>query len=217
MRENDECYKRPPMAPAAAVPAEPAATPEFVKQQQAVNKALLDQITKLSANVEKLLDASKDMIEQTEVAFKSVPSTAEMLTKIEDKLFSYSIVTTPAPVVIQPVDNSEFENKVLEKFDALKTGINELKKTPKAKEGLTIADKEFIHGLANETLGALENVKVNVLSSSDTGEQEIICQVYKVIFNFNFHMPLQHLPKRSHKFKIPSQILKMRLTTSQPL
>ncbi|CAD7000685.1 unnamed protein product [Ceratitis capitata] len=173
MRENDECYKRPPgplaIAPAPIVQA-PAIPPEFLKEQEKINQKLLEQIMTLSQNVAKLLDTSNHMMEQTEVAFKSVPSTAEMLTKIEDKLVSYSVVT-PAPLP-EPVDNSEFENKVLVKFDELATGIQELRAQPKPKEGLTEADKEFIHGLTNETLGALENVKVNVQSSTDKAQAE---------------------------------------------
>uniref|UniRef100_W8BP47 Uncharacterized protein n=1 Tax=Ceratitis capitata TaxID=7213 RepID=W8BP47_CERCA len=173
MRENDECYKRPPgplaIAPAPIVQA-PAIPPEFLKEQEKINQKLLEQIMTLSQNVAKLLDTSNHMMEQTEVAFKSVPSTAEMLTKIEDKLVSYSVVT-PAPLP-EPVDNSEFENKVLVKFDELATDIQELRAQPKPKEGLTEADKEFIHGLTNETLGALENVKVNVQSSTDKAQAE---------------------------------------------
>ncbi|XP_053959525.1 uncharacterized protein LOC128864064 [Anastrepha ludens] len=172
MRENDECYKRPPVPPggqAVATPAPivqvPAVPPEFIKQQEKINQNMLEQITKLSSNVEKLLDTSKDMMEQTEVAFKSVPSTAEMLTKIEDKLVSYSVVTPPP--VPEPVDNSEFENKVLVKFDELATGIQELRTQPKPKEGLSDTDKEFIHGLTNDTLAAIENVKVNVQSATE--------------------------------------------------
>uniref|UniRef100_A0A0K8W3J9 Paramyosin n=1 Tax=Bactrocera latifrons TaxID=174628 RepID=A0A0K8W3J9_BACLA len=174
MRENDECYKRPPVpammpAPAPIVQA-PAVSPEFIKEQEKINQQILEQIAKLSTNVEKLLDTSKDMMEQTEVAFKSVPSTAEMLTKIEDKLVSYSVVT-PAPVP-EPVDNSEFENKVFVKFDELATGIEELRAQPKPQDGLTNADKEFIHGLANETLSALENVKASTQSSAEKAQAE---------------------------------------------
>ncbi|XP_011190499.2 microtubule-actin cross-linking factor 1, isoforms 6/7 [Zeugodacus cucurbitae] len=176
MRENDECYKRPPVPavmpppPAPIVQPPPAVSPEFIKQQEQINQQMLEQIAKLSTNVEKLLDTSKDMMEQTEVAFKSVPSTAEMLTKIEDTLVSYSIVTPPpAP---EPVDNTEFENKVFGKFDELATGIQELRAQPKPQDGLTNADKEFIHGLANETLSALENVKASAQSSTEKAQAE---------------------------------------------
>lgn len=137
---------------------------------------MLEQITKLSSNVEKLLDTSKDMMEQTEVAFKSVPSTADILTKIEDKLVSYSVVT-PA-LVPEPVDNSEFENKVFVKFDELATGMEELRAQPKPQDGLTSADKEFIHGLANETLSALENVKASAQSSTEKGKSQGDSTIY---------------------------------------
>lgn len=176
MRENDECYKRPPVTADVPAPAPivqpPAVSPEFIKQQEKINKQMLEKIVELSSNVEKLLDTSKDMMEQTEVAFKSVPSTAEMLTKIEDKLVSYSVVT-PAPVP-EPVDNSEFENKVFVKFDELATGIQELRAQPKPQDGLTNADKEFIQGLANETLSVLENVKANAQSSAEKAQAETV-------------------------------------------
>nr|XP_014103158.1 uncharacterized protein LOC106627536 [Bactrocera oleae]XP_036222725.1 uncharacterized protein LOC106627536 [Bactrocera oleae]XP_036222726.1 uncharacterized protein LOC106627536 [Bactrocera oleae]XP_036222727.1 uncharacterized protein LOC106627536 [Bactrocera oleae] len=174
MRENDECLKRPPVPAGMSVPAPivqpPAISPEFVKEQEKINQQMLEQITKLSSNVEKLLDTSKDMMEQTEVAFKSVPSTADILTKIEDKLVSYSVVT-PA-LVPEAVDNSEFENKVFVKFDELATGMEELRAQPKPQDGLTSADKEFIHGLANETLSALENVKASAQSSTEKAQAE---------------------------------------------
>ncbi|XP_067623311.1 putative leucine-rich repeat-containing protein DDB_G0290503 isoform X2 [Eurosta solidaginis] len=173
MRENDECLKRPPMPPGAEViaitpapiTAAPAISPEYIKEQEKINQKLLEQVTKLSTKVDKLLDTSKNMMEQTEVAFKGVPSTAEMLTKIEDKLVSYSVIT-PAPLP-EPVDNSEFENKVLVKFDELATGMQELCAQPKVQEGLSSQDKEFIHGLTNETLNALESVKVNLQSATE--------------------------------------------------
>ncbi|XP_036329080.1 putative leucine-rich repeat-containing protein DDB_G0290503 [Rhagoletis pomonella] len=175
MRENDECYKRPPMplggqaiAPSPPIIQAPAVSPEFIAEQEKINRNMLEHIEKLSSNVEKLLDASKDMMEQTEVAFKSVPSTAEMLTKIEDKLVSYSVIT-PAPAP-EPVDNSEFENKVFGKFDELATGIQELRAQPKPHEGLSEADKELIHGLTNDTLAAIENVKTNVQSVTEQAQ-----------------------------------------------
>ncbi|XP_037958532.1 uncharacterized protein LOC119688006 [Teleopsis dalmanni] len=163
MRENSECYKRPPVVP--VVPTNTKLSDDFIKKQEAINSEMLAQIKKLTDNVERLLDNSKNMMEHTEVAFRSVPSTAEMLTKIEDKLISYSVA--PVTPIIEPIDNKEFENKVIEKLSDLATGIADLQTLPTPQEALTQADKDFIHGLNNETLNALEHIKVNTLSASD--------------------------------------------------
>lgn len=177
MQENDECYKRPPVAPNAALtapkPTESAIPPTFVKDQEEINKKLITHMKTLSQNVDKLLDVSQNMLQHTEVAFKSSPVTQEKLSKIEDHLVSYSLTTPapppPAPVIIQ-ANNTEFENNVIKMFEEVNTGLAKLKDMPQPEMGLVLADKEFIQHLNNETLSALENVKSTLLEASDKGK-----------------------------------------------
>ncbi|XP_023298926.2 uncharacterized protein LOC111681393 [Lucilia cuprina] len=175
MQDNDECYKRPPVTPGAALvaavkPAEPAIPPSFIKDQEEINKKLITHMTTLTQNVDKLLDVSNNMLEHTEVAFKTSPVTQEKLSKIEDHLVSYSMTTPapppPAPVIVQ-ANNTVFENKVIKMFEDVNTGLAQLKETPAPEMGLLMADKEFIQSLNNETLNALENVKAKILEASE--------------------------------------------------
>lgn len=170
MRDNDECFRRPPVAPtaaAAAKPVESSLTPVFVKEQAEINKKVISEIKTLSQNVDKLLDVSRNMMEYTEVAFKASPATQEMLSKIDERLLSYSEVTPAPPVIIQPANNTVFENKVIQMIENVNTGLAELKYVPKHEQGLSLTDKEFIQHLNNETLNALEHVKAETLQVSD--------------------------------------------------
>lgn len=174
MQENDECFRRPPVAPAAVVPVaaqptEPSITPAFVKEQAEINTKIISEMKTLSQNVDKLLDVSRNMMEYTEVTFKASPSTQEMLSKIDERLLSYSEVTPAPPVIIQPANNTVFENKVIQMIENVNTGLLALKDVPKNEPGLSLADKEFIQHLNNETLNALEHVKAETLEVSDKG------------------------------------------------
>ncbi|XP_061399402.1 uncharacterized protein LOC133335112 [Musca vetustissima] len=180
MQDNDECYKRPPVMPVAVTPAppvapkpEPSLAPAFVKAQEEFNKKMTTDMEKLSSNVAKLLDLSQNVMEQTEVVFKSSPATQDMLSKIEDHLVSYSVATPapppppPAQIIVQAPNNTEFENKIFNMLEGVHTGLTELKEMPKSAEGLTAGDREFIHTLNNETLTVLENIKATTLGVSD--------------------------------------------------
>ncbi|KAM7350984.1 uncharacterized protein ACRADG_003959 isoform 1-T2 [Cochliomyia hominivorax] len=175
MQENDECYKRPPATPGAALlsaskPAENVISPTFIKDQEEINKKLITHLKTLSQNVDKLLDVSNNMLEHTEVAFKTSPVTQEKLTKIEDHLVSQSLTTPapppPPPVIVQS-NNTVFENKIIKMFEEVNTGLAQLKELPQPEMGLLLADKEFIQNLNNETLNALENVKEKLLKASE--------------------------------------------------
>lgn len=165
MHENNECMKRPPIGGGPSLPAAvPAAIPpEFVKKQDQINNMVLQQLEKLTDNVDKLLVSSKDIIEQTEVAFKNAPNTTEMLNKIEDKLVSYSVVTPPS----EPVYNKEFEQKMLENLEKINTGLAALQTVSEPTEVLTVLDKKFMESLNNETLNALETVKEATINAAD--------------------------------------------------
>ena len=176
MQDNDECFRRPPVSPTAALtnivkPADTLLPPTFVKDQEEINKKLITHMKTISQNVDKLLDISHNMSEHTEVAFKASPITQEKLSKIEDRLVSNSMTTPPPPlppVIVQP-NNTVFENKVITMIDQVHNGLTELKNIPQPEMGLPLADKEFIYHLNNETLAALERIKADILQATDAG------------------------------------------------
>ncbi|TMW54868.1 hypothetical protein DOY81_000101 [Sarcophaga bullata] len=186
MQDNDECFRRPPVSPAAALPnivksADSSIPPTFVKDQEEVNKKLITHMKTISQNVDKLLEISHNMSEHTEVAFKASPITQEKLAKIEDHLVSYSM-TTPSPplppVVVQP-NNTVFENKVITMIDQVHNGLAELKNIAPPEMGLPLADREFIYHLNNETLVALERIKADILQATGTDTTNTINAVEK--------------------------------------
>ncbi|KAH8413196.1 hypothetical protein KR009_008738 [Drosophila setifemur] len=179
MRENDECFKRPPVsakliAPPAA-PALPAIPPEFLREQQLVNKQLLEEIQKLSATVAALKESNQKAADQSQRNFESLPKGEELMSKIEAKLQEHSAsITTAAP----PKSN-EFEVQLLERLNSLGGQVNQLSENvqrPAAPVGLNEKDRAYIQELNNETLNALEQLKgesaaVQKLALTETTER----------------------------------------------
>ncbi|KAM8717738.1 hypothetical protein ACLKA7_004442 [Drosophila subpalustris] len=165
MRENDECFKRPPVAPviAAAAPALPNA---FVQEQQQINKQLLEELKKLSATVTDLLQSSKEAAKQTEQGFSQMPKTNELINQIEAKLEKHSAV---AVTTIAPPKNDEFEQQLMARLGALSTDVAQLRNAPTTPApvpmGLNEKDKEYIQELNNETLNALAALKTDSLAA----------------------------------------------------
>ncbi|XP_016997786.2 putative leucine-rich repeat-containing protein DDB_G0290503 [Drosophila takahashii] len=155
MRENDECFKRPPVsgnliAPPVA-PAAPAIPKEFLEEQKRFNAKLLEEIQKLKESNQKAAD-------QAQKNFESLPKGPELLSQIEAKLQEHSAsVTTAAP----PKDN-EFEAQLLDRLSSLGGKVTELSETvqrPAAPVGLNEKDRAYIQELNNETLNALAQLK----------------------------------------------------------
>ncbi|XP_022226508.1 uncharacterized protein LOC111076829 [Drosophila obscura] len=168
MRENDECFKRPPATAnlIAAAPA-PAAIPnEFIQEQQRLNKRLLEEIQKLSSSVTALLDSSKQTAAQTQKNFDSMPKANELLTQIEAKLQQHSTSVTTAA----PPKNDEFELQLLERLNALGGQVAKLSDAPPpaAPVGLNDKDRAYIQELNNDTLNALAKLKSETVSGQQT-------------------------------------------------
>ncbi|XP_037710097.1 uncharacterized protein LOC119547355 [Drosophila subpulchrella] len=155
MRENDECFKRPPVsanliAPPAA-PAAPAIPKEFLEEQRRFNAKLLEEIQNLKASNQKAAD-------QTQKNFENLPKGPELLSQIEAKLQEHSASVTTAA----PPKNNEFEAQLLERLNSLGGKVTELSETvqrPAAPVGLNENDRAYIQELNNDTLNALAQLK----------------------------------------------------------
>nr|XP_016945371.1 uncharacterized protein LOC108021259 [Drosophila suzukii] len=155
MRENDECFKRPPVsanliAPPAA-PAAPAIPKEFLEEQRRFNAKLLEEIQNLKASNQKAAD-------QTQKSFESLPKGPELLSQIEAKLQEHTASVTTAA----PPKNNDFEAQLLERLNSLGGKVTELSETvqrPAAPVGLNENDRAYIQELNNDTLNALAELK----------------------------------------------------------
>ncbi|EDS26610.1 conserved hypothetical protein [Culex quinquefasciatus] len=106
---------------------------------------------------------SRDLINHVEKLTKrEFGSSDEIVGKIEERLSSYY----NNPVVIPA--NTDFEEKVIKKLDSIENIAQETRSTAVAAPaaGSTL-DKEFVHGLVNETLEAIEDMRLEVLTASD--------------------------------------------------
>jgi len=177
MRENDECFKRPPIAPVAATAS--ALPNAFVQEQQQINKQLLEELKKLSGSVTDLLASSKEAAKKTEQGFSHMPKTDELINQIEVKLQKHSAV---AVTTVAPPKNDVFEQQLMERLGALSTDVAQLRNapsTPPVSMGLNAQDKAYIQELNNETLNALAALKTDSASAQQTGEKSLVLKPYK--------------------------------------
>ncbi|XP_039494333.1 uncharacterized protein LOC120453616 [Drosophila santomea] len=162
MRENDECFKRPPLsgnliAPPAA-PAAPAIPKEFLEDQKRLNAQLLEEIQKLSASVASLKESSEKSADKTHKSFEDLPKAPQLLAQIEAKLQEHVASATTAA----PPKNPEFEAQLLERLTSLGGQVTQLSETvqrPAAPLGLSEKDRAYIQELNNDTLNALAQLK----------------------------------------------------------
>lgn len=104
-------------------------------------------------------------MEQAEkLATAKLGSSDDIIGKIEERLSSYY----NNPVVISH-SNDDFEEKVIKKLDAIDANVKESHSSLSTPVATTVStvDKEFVHGLINETLEAIEDMRLEVLTASD--------------------------------------------------
>uniref|UniRef100_U5EM88 Putative leucine-rich repeat-containing protein n=1 Tax=Corethrella appendiculata TaxID=1370023 RepID=U5EM88_9DIPT len=107
-------------------------------------------------------ETNKNLLAQTEKLVNSkLASADEVIGKLEEKLSQFYI-TSP---VVAPNRNSEWEENIVQSINEIKENINSVKQNG-GSGGVSI-DKEFIHGLTNETLEAISDLKLEVLTASD--------------------------------------------------
>ncbi|XP_017107304.2 adventurous-gliding motility protein Z [Drosophila bipectinata] len=159
MRENDECFKRPPVSEKSApAPAAPAIPEGFLLEQQRVNKQLLDDIQKLTASVTALKESSQKAADQTQKDIQSLPKGKELIGQIEAKLQQHS----PSVTTVAPPKNNEFEVQILDRLTSLGGQVTQLSENvqrPAPPVGLDEKDRAYIQELNNETLNALAQLK----------------------------------------------------------
>jgi len=118
-----------------------------------------------------LKETSKSLLQQAEKLVNSkLASADEVVTKLEEKL-SHFYVTSPIHSTTLPpaaIDNSniEWENNITK----ILMNINDDVKNIKAdlnKGGSVGLNKEFFAALNNETLEAIEDMRLEVLTASD--------------------------------------------------
>jgi len=141
MRENDECFKRPPVsanliAPPAA-PAAPAIPKEFLEEQRRFNAKLLEEIQNLKASNQKAAD-------QTQKNFENLPKGPELLSQIEAKLQEHTASVTTAA----PPKNNDFEAQLLERLNSLGGKVTELSETVQRPHGECFYCTLHANGLA---------------------------------------------------------------------
>lgn len=145
---------------------------------------LSKQVEDLSVNVKELRreigellkkpadTTSKGLLEQTEKMINSKLSSADdVIARIEEKL-THFYVTAP----VNPPSNDrnvEWENNVSKSLQEIKTNVNAMKSnditSSNSRDGSDspALDKDFFVTLANQTLEAIEDMRLEVLTASD--------------------------------------------------
>ncbi|KAH8391952.1 hypothetical protein KR215_010734, partial [Drosophila sulfurigaster] len=183
MRENDECFKRPPVAPVAAAPALPNA---FVSEQQQINKQLLEELKKLSSSVTDLLSSSKEAAKQTASNFEHMQRTDQLFQQIEAKLQQH---IADAVTTVSPPKSDEFVEQLLERLGALSSEVAQLRSVPvttpapQVAKGLNEQDKAYIQELNNETLNALAALKTEAQSAQQAALRQATEQLQQTEAN----------------------------------
>uniref|UniRef100_A0A182T396 Uncharacterized protein n=1 Tax=Anopheles maculatus TaxID=74869 RepID=A0A182T396_9DIPT len=127
-------------------------------------RELRRELAELKSDRDATEDVNRQLLKETEKLVNSKLSSAdEIISKMEEKLSQFYLTS---PVIA--TQNVEFEEKVLRKLDSLSNTIpaagsaNALGKDPSS-----LPDKQFIQGLVNETLEAINDMRLEVLTASD--------------------------------------------------
>ncbi|XP_062545893.1 uncharacterized protein LOC134212243 isoform X2 [Armigeres subalbatus] len=128
-------------------------------------RELRREMAELKSDRDSIEQTNRSLLEHAEKLAKAKQgSSDEILGKIEERLSSYY----NNPVVISH-SNDAFEEKVIKQLEAIDTNVKESRTalaSPVTMPASTI-DKEFVHGLINETLEAIEDMRLEVLTASD--------------------------------------------------
>lgn len=131
-------------------------------------KRLRLEIGEMVADKEAAEETSKAIIAQTEKLVNSkLASADEVIARLEDKLTNFYITgpasTTPPP----PIRSTDWEKNITSTLLEIHSNVVGLKEHSATASPLAGLDKEFFVTMANETLEAIEDMRIEVLSASD--------------------------------------------------
>ncbi|XP_055386351.1 uncharacterized protein LOC129615255 [Condylostylus longicornis] len=185
MKENNECNNKKlttlTAAIAAATPPPPPPPIQLPNQDELIKK-----IDLLSQNVKDLMKTSKDYLQQSEKLLTSKLATAdEVISKMEDKLsnFYITVPSTPSPAELNR--NKEFEIKMETYLENISSSLKEpFDDLRKINEKMIDIDRS-INERANETINSIEDLKVDILTTSDKAFTKIASRINESAENIN--------------------------------
>lgn len=156
----------------------------------------VEELTETIDGLKKQLVAMQTEHQQTEIAQKSLlgqiekmvslkqDSTDEVLSKMEEKL-THFYVTSPVSTQATPVRSTEWEETVSEILHEIKQNTLGQGKTeaPGGSQLIGELNKEFFTALTNETLEAIEEMRMEVLTASDKSFAKTATRIKEVSDN----------------------------------
>ncbi|XP_058058442.1 uncharacterized protein LOC131209400 [Anopheles bellator] len=131
-------------------------------------RELRRELAELKSDRDATEDVNRQLLKETEKLVNSKLSSAdEIIAKMEEKLSQFYLTS---PVIA--TQNTEFEERVVKQL----TGLSEALVATKGSAGSggqelatlsTVPDKEFMQGLVNEALEAINDMRLEVLTASD--------------------------------------------------
>ncbi|CAO1314159.1 unnamed protein product, partial [Diamesa serratosioi] len=144
------------------------ALPKKVDDLIDIVEKLRKEIAELRAEQTSIETTNKNLVSHTESLVKlGMAQTEEVIGKLDEKMSQFYITNT------QDVKSSDFEVKITKTLNDIEGSVNKMLNegssvsTSGSTSGFSPADRNFITGLKNETLEALEDMRLEVLTASD--------------------------------------------------
>lgn len=135
-------------------------------------KRLRQEVAEMMADRSHADDAVKALIGQAErLVGAHVASSEDVVAKLDERLTSFYVTasaagtTTAAP--LPRSINTDWENSVQTTLATIETGLRSLQAGLPKQQQQPQFDREFLAGLANETLEAITDMRIEVLTASD--------------------------------------------------
>uniref|UniRef100_A0A182K9R4 Uncharacterized protein n=1 Tax=Anopheles christyi TaxID=43041 RepID=A0A182K9R4_9DIPT len=128
-------------------------------------RELRRELAELKSDRDATEDVNRQLLKETEKLVNSKLSSAdEIISKMEEKLSQFYLTS---PVIA--TQNVEFEDKVLRRLESLSSSMTtgDAASNALSKDTSSLPDKQFIQGLVNETLEAINDMRLEVLTASD--------------------------------------------------
>lgn len=128
-------------------------------------KRLRQEIGEMVADKSNAEETSKGLIAQTEKLVNSkLASADDVISRLEEKL-THFYVTGPASTPATPARNAEWEETISKTLQDIKATVSLSKEL--GSEQINGLHKDFFMTIANETLEAIEDMRLEVLTASD--------------------------------------------------